>query len=70
MTVELRPLNEINERAVELLTRELGISETLRFMMQFSIGEGDYTKERQAMLGDRTVDEIVEQMRQRRQGDT
>ena len=33
-----------------MLTRELGVAATLRFMMQFSSGEGNYTEERDALL--------------------
>ena len=64
MTVELKPLNEINERAIDLLTRELGVADTLRFMMQFSSGEGNYTEERDELFGALTLEEIVKEIRE------
>ena len=64
MTIELKPLNEINERAIDLLTRELGVADTLRFMMQFSSGEGNYTEEREAMFGGLTLEQIVKEIRE------
>ena len=66
MTVELKTLQQINDEALAVLTRELGVADTLRFMMQFSAGEGDYTKDREQWLGDLTLDEIVEEMGRRR----
>ena len=64
MTVDVKPLNKINERAIDLLTRELGVADTLRFMMQFSLGEGNYTEERAALFGALTLEEIVEEIRE------
>ena len=66
MTVELKTLQQINEKALAVLTRELGVADTLRFMMQFSSGEGNYTKEREQWLGNLTLDEIVEEMERKR----
>ena len=64
MTVDVKPLNEINERAIDLLTRELGVADTLRFMMQFSSGEGNYTEEREVLFGALTLEEIVKELRE------
>ncbi len=33
--------NEINKEAFEVLFRELGVSRTIRFINQYSIGSGD-----------------------------
>ena len=46
MSVELRPLSELNQHATTILVREIGLVDTLRFLSQFSAGSGDYTKER------------------------
>ena len=67
MTIDIKPLNEINERAIDLLTRELGVADTLRFMMQFSSGEGNYTEEREALFGTLTLEEIVRELRESQQ---
>lgn len=41
------PLEELNEKAIDLLCRELGIANTLRFIHQYSQGSGDFTAERE-----------------------
>ena len=41
----------------------MGIADTLRFMMQFSSGEGNYTEEREALFGALTLEEIAEELR-------
>lgn len=41
----IHSLSEINQQATEVLVREMGIVDTLRFLSQFSRGTGDYTQE-------------------------
>ncbi len=53
-----RPLAEITDEAIDVLTRELGAADTIRFLNQFSTGFGDYTKERVELLKDVTLDDI------------
>lgn len=59
MTVQIKPLNEINHQAILVLTQEMGVANTLRFVNQFTTGHGDYTKERDTLFGHLTLDEIV-----------
>ena len=42
MTAKNKPLAEITQRAIEVLSRELGTADALRFINQFTIGHGDY----------------------------
>jgi len=63
MTVETKPLVELTSRAIELLSRELGAADTLRFLNQFTTGYGDYTAERESLLGPMTLDEIISQIK-------
>ena len=63
MTVETKPLAELTNRAIELLSRELGAADTLRFVNQFTTGYGDYTAERDALLGPMTLEEIISQIK-------
>lgn len=65
MTVQTKPLSEITEQAIEVLSREMGIVATLRFVNQFTTGYGNYTEEREALLGERTLDEILSEIRDR-----
>lgn len=64
MLVE-RPLNELTQDAIRILYRELGVMETVRFLRQFSNGYGDYMAEREALLGRKSLDELVEGIKAR-----
>lgn len=55
----IRPLAEINRRARDILMREMGVVDTLRFLGQFHSGDGNYTKERGHWLDDLSLDDIV-----------
>lgn len=59
MIIETRPLAEITRDAIDLLYRELGVVEAVRFLNQFTTGYGDYTVERRRLFDHLTVDEIV-----------
>ena len=59
MSVQAKPLSEITRNAIDLLSKEMGIVDTVRFLNQFTTGYGDYTKERDALLKDLTLDEIL-----------
>ena len=59
MNVQTKPLNDITQQALALLTKELGVANTVRFLNQFSPGYGDYTMERDALFADLTLDEIL-----------
>ena len=62
MSIQARPLNEITQHAIELLTKEMGVVETVRFLNQFTTGHGNYTEEREALYKDRTLDQILAAM--------
>ncbi len=59
MTVKNRPLAEVSQRAIEVLCRELGAVDTVRFINQFTTGHGDYTSERDTLFAGETLDEII-----------
>ncbi|NOZ49276.1 MAG: hypothetical protein GXP37_04410 [Chloroflexi bacterium] len=66
MITEVKPLVEINQQALRLLYQELGVVNAVRFLKQFTAGFGDYTKERDALFGKRTLDEIVAEIENQR----
>jgi len=66
MITEIKPLAEINQQAIHLLYQELGVINAVRFLKQFTVGFGDYTREREALLGSKTLDQIVDEIEQRR----
>ena len=59
MNVQAKPLSEITRYAIDLLSKEMGIVDTVRFLNQFTTGYGDYTEERDALFKDLTLDEIL-----------
>ena len=67
MNTETRSLAELTQNAVSLLYRELGVINTVRFVRQFTVGFGNYTEERKALFADKSMDEITEEIRRRRQ---
>jgi hypothetical protein len=58
--------DEICRAGLQALRRELGIVGMLRFLQQFSKGHGDYTAERHELLGNPSVDEIVDAIERRK----
>jgi len=63
MNIETRTISEISRRATHILFREMGIVETIRFLNQFSVGRGDYTKEREKWLGNISLDDALSQIK-------
>jgi len=66
MITEVKPLAEINQQAIHLLYHELGVINAVRFLKQFTVGFGDYTKEREVLFGSKTLDQIVNEIEQMR----
>ena len=58
MTTQLKPLSEVNHQAIRLLSKQLGVVDTFRFVNQFTTGHGNYTEERDALFGHLTLDGI------------
>lgn len=63
MTIQAKPLSEITQQAIELLSKELGVVATVRFLGQFTTGYGNYTEEREALFEDLTLDQALTAMR-------
>ena len=47
---------------LQILNRELGADVTIEFLQQYSRGYGDYTKERDSLLKDDTVDSLSQEL--------
>ena len=50
---------ELRRQGLEILVRELGYVDAMRFILQYETGQGDYTKDRHDFLPDWTVEEAV-----------
>jgi hypothetical protein len=66
MITDTRPLIEINQQAINLLYKELGVVDAVRFLKQFTQGFGDYTKEREVLFANKSVQEIVSEIEKMR----
>jgi hypothetical protein len=51
---------EIRERGIEALAKALGPLGLVRFLQQFELGSGDYTRDREEWLKGLTVSDVVE----------
>ena len=60
-------LTTIRERGFNALTRELGPSGTAQFIRHFDMGSGNYTEEREELLRNVTLDDIVASIRKRKE---
>lgn len=63
MSMEPRPISEISHQATRILFDKMGVVDTIRFLNQFSIGRGDYTRDREQWLGDISLDEALLQIK-------
>ncbi len=52
---------------IEVLARELGPVAMIRFLQQYEVSIGDYSKERHQWLDKITIDDIAEKARNRRE---
>ncbi len=69
MITETKPLTELTQEAIRLLYREMGVINTVRFLRQFTTGYGNYVEERDALFGDKSLDEILDEIKHRRKSE-
>ena len=62
MIIETKPLAEVVEEAIRLLVTQMGPANAARVINYFSIGYGDYTKERKQFFANYTVDDIIREI--------
>jgi hypothetical protein len=66
MISDMRPLIEVNQEAIHLLYRELGVVDAIRFLRQFTQGYGNYTQEREDMFADKSLEDITDEIENQR----
>ena len=59
-------VSAIRERGFNALTKELGPSGMAIFIRQFDNGSGNYTEEREELLKDISIDDIVASIKNRK----
>jgi hypothetical protein len=60
MNVQMMTPQQIRIAGLTVLARELGLVGMIRFMQQFEMGQGDYSKDRHQWLDQYTVDDIAQ----------
>jgi len=66
MNSEVKTINEISNKAINLLLGKLGAENTLRFLNQFSAGLGDYTKDRKDLYKNKSYEQLVFEIKNNR----
>ena len=66
MTVHEKALTEITKEAIEVLSNEIGIANTIRFINQFTAGIGNYTEERTLLFEDMSLGQILTEIKKMR----
>jgi hypothetical protein len=66
MSIGIKTTNEISNEAISLLLGKLGAEKTLRFLNQFTAGSGNYTKERKKLYGNKSLDQLVSEIKNNR----
>lgn len=61
--VRLLSLAELRRKGFEVLVRELGAANALRFLHLYGTGQGDYTRDRDRWLSGLTIEQIEEEIR-------
>ena len=67
MNVRMMTPQQIRIAGLTALARELGLVGMIRFMQQFEMGQGDYSKERHQWLDQYTVDDIAKMVREKKE---
>jgi hypothetical protein len=57
----------LRRAGIDALVSALGLVGIARFLQQFDHGYGDYTADRDRILGNPTVDDLMRELEQRRQ---
>ncbi len=60
----MKTQNEIIKQGYNALINSLGITDTIRFIQYFSPGKGNYTKERHQWLDEKTLTEVLAEIKQ------
>jgi len=65
MPAKTMTLEQVHLARCQVLTRELGLVNLVRFLQQFETGYGDYTQERHQWLDRCTIEEITQEIQDR-----
>lgn len=66
MNVQMMTPQQIRAAGLTALSRELGLVGMIRFMQQFEMGQGNYSKDRHQWLDQYTVDDVAAMVREKK----
>ena len=66
MNIHMMTPQQIRIAGMTALSRELGLVGMIRFMQQFEMGQGDYSRDRHNWLDQYTVDDIAKMVREKK----
>lgn len=66
MNVQMMTPQQIRVAGLAALSRELGLVGMIRFMQQFELGQGDYSKDRHQWLDKYGVDDIAKMVHEKK----
>ena len=66
MTKQTQSPIAIRQKAYEVLLKELGPVELIRFIQSLEFGVGDYTKDRDKKLGESSLEEVFQEIKEAR----
>ncbi|MDP5337054.1 MAG: hypothetical protein NWQ28_00570 [Nodularia sp. (in: cyanobacteria)] len=66
----MKTQNEIIQQGYDALINSLGVADTIRFIQYFHPGKGDYTKERHQWLDEKTLANVLVEMKELPEDDT
>jgi hypothetical protein len=58
---------QLRQRGIKALVQALGAVGMVRFLQQFDQGSGDYSRDRNAILADMTLEDAIAQIKQARE---
>ena len=68
MNIQAMTPQQIRSAGLAALSRELGLVGMIRFMQQFEMGQGDYSKDRHNWLDQYSVDDIAKMIQKKKTG--
>ena len=66
----MKTQNEVLDGGYKALVDALGVVDAIRFLQHFSLGYGDYTKERHQWLDQLSLDDVFAEMRKHKKIDS
>jgi len=59
MNTQTMTQQQIRMTGIKILSQYMGVTEMIRFLQQTETGYGDYTKERNKIIGDPSLEDLV-----------